>query len=272
MTVLSLGSDDPFGIAGHYGSQVSSGTGSMMDFGHFHSLLGGHTSVGAVRPSESEQRPDWSAVMDPLMKDILDMMNVGLTQTLLPQNQTDKPCDEDIIKFCSEGAFGGKFKSSLQCLGQQPGKLSDACKNDVKASLPYSCAHEITDACDGLDKSIVACLSEKDKTQSLSKECKSSLDITKSVIHKVNTGPITVLNLAPMNDTHISATQITKEAHAPVWWECPAGFALGDSSGQQHETLCCSPTPETAEPKAACVKGGGQWNLASQGGDHGGTL
>jgi len=263
-TILSLGSDDPLGIAGHMGSQVSTGGGHMMDWSRFHSMLGGHTSLGSVRHAESQQRADWSAVLDPFMKDILDMMNVGLTQNLLPQNVTDRPCEKDIAKLCPEG---DKFKSPLQCLGQNAVKVSDACKKDVKASLPYSCASEISAGCDGLEKSLIVCLSEKDKSKPLSKDCKNTLEITKTVIHKVNTAPITVLNLAPMNGTHVSATQITKEAHAPVWWECPAGFVSSDNSGQQQEMPCCSPTSEMKEPKEACAAGGGQWNLASQDGD-----
>lgn len=266
MTVLSLGSDDPLGVAGLYGNGGSP-RGDLMEWSQFHSLLGGHTSLGAVQPVEGEHHADWSSVLDPFMKDILDMMNVGLTQNLLPLNQIVKPCQEDIAKLCPED----KFKSPLHCLGQHVDKVSDACKKDVKSSLPYSCAYEISAGCDGLEKPIVACLTEQDKTKPLSKDCKSTLQITKTVIHKVNTEPITVLSLTAMNGTHIAANQTTRETHPPVWWECPAGFVSNGGSGlAQQEMPCCSATPEMKEPKPACAAGGGQWNLASHGGAHDG--
>lgn len=204
------------------------------------------------------------------MKDVLDMMNAGLTQSMLPQNATEtvRPCEHDISNLCPEGE---EFKSPLQCLGHKVGKISDACKKDVKASLPYNCAHEISAGCDGLEKPIVNCLSEIDKTKPLSKDCKNTLEITKNVIHKVNTAPVTVLNLKPLNNTHIVATQTTNEAHPPVWWECPAGFVSNGGTGlAQQEMPCCSATPDMKEPKPACAAGGGQWNLAAHDGAHGG--
>merc|ERR1719161_51591 len=101
---------------------------------------------------------------------------------------------------------------------------------------------------------IINCLSELNETKPLSTECKNTLEITKSVIQKMNTAPVTVVDLKRLNDTHIAASQTTSESHPPVWWQCPADFVPNDKkSNGEKETQCCSATLAIEEPRQACT-------------------
>lgn len=100
--------------------------------------------------------------------------------------------------------------------------------------------------------------------QALSDACRNALDVTRGVIHKINTLPTTVLQLQKLNNTHVNATQTVNAKDAPVHWTCPAGFKEDKGSLGVASHACCLASRSVVHPSMACASRGGRWQLASQ--------
>merc|ERR1719235_1316062 len=215
---ISFGPDtDPAmkGTLGPLGSPTGKGS-DAMGINDLRSILGGATGNNGP-PSN----------VDPFMQDIVDAMDASMAQELLPLSHThgELPCSEDEKKFCppSERRRG----STLHCLGQHGALVSEKCRKDVKLSLPFNCAQEISGGCDGVDESIISCLSGlRSKGKTLSSECQSCLEVTKGFIRKANTLPTTVTSFSPLNTTHVSQTKTMrhKDHSTSSLWPCPSKY------------------------------------------------
>lgn len=123
-----------------------------------------------------------------------------------------------------------------------------------------------------MDEALVTCLM-KHAEPLFSKECQTALDVTRALIHQMNTAPMTIIETAPLNATHNKATRTTKsKIPAQMDWKCPLGFRRPHDSGLgTSSSACCAPTPHLkGHPRSACIGRGGVWSLAALDGPHGG--
>merc|ERR1719316_1261046 len=181
-------------------------------------------------------------------------MDSAIASQLMPLGHThheEPPCKEDETKLCPRSVF----KSALQCLGKYSDQVSEKCKKDVKMSLPFNCANELSQGCDGVDESIISCLSNRMNAKaesSISDACRGSVEITQSLLHKVNTMSSTVTSTAPLNETHVAQTKTTRTKHASAaLWTCPDGFVHREAptSAAIHEKNCCAASSSLVYPR-----------------------
>jgi len=266
MTMISFGGSSPLSMddGSQMGLTFSLGPqSSIMDISDFNSMFGGLTSNAGGMPQGMPSSADGVAsAIDPFMQSIISLMDPQMAASLLPRDATNAmrgPCDSDLKELCSGTNEREKFRSPLHCLGAHADKVSDKCKKDVKHSLPYRCASEISNGCDGITESIMECLPQK----KLGEDCQNALDVTRGVIHDVNTAPTTLLQLEKLNKTHINASQTVKAKETPMSWKCPVGFKEDAGSLGVGSHSCCSATRSVIHPSMACASRGGRWQLAS---------
>merc|ERR1719160_415424 len=133
----------------------------------------------------------------------MSAMDSAIAAQLMPlghKHHEEPPCKDDEEKLCPRSVF----KSALQCLGKYADQVSEKCKKDVKGSLPFNCANELSEGCDGVDESIISCLSNRMNAKTgkpVSDACRGSLEVTQSLLHKVNTMSSTITSTSALNDT-----------------------------------------------------------------------
>jgi len=253
---------------------MTGGLDEVMDVNDLHAILGGRTGMHGHIPGGTS---DGGA--DPFMGDIMSAMDAAIMAQILPglqHVQEEPPCKQDEAKLCPRTVF----KSALQCLGKYADQVSEKCKKDVKKSLPFNCADELSggDGCDGVDESIISCLYKRIHGHigpggvSVSDACKGSLLVTRSLLHKVNTMKTTVTSISHVNATHVSRTATTRAKRddpAAAPWMCPDGFTRNDYVPKKS---CCTAADSLVHPRGRCVGGGGNWRLHSHAGhgSHGG--
>ncbi|CEM12703.1 unnamed protein product [Vitrella brassicaformis CCMP3155] len=92
-------------------------------------------------------------------------------------------CEDDVAKLqCTT-------ISTLFCLGLHKDDVSPKCRDKIRHSVPFACAHEIQEHCttSSLFTDVAACLNHKEG--SLSKECMVSLQHTHEAVGKVGQLP-----------------------------------------------------------------------------------
>jgi len=217
-------------------------------------------------------------IEDAFMKDILHSMKSDVKKVLLETAEANNPgggfrehsaCVAESEKLCA-GA-----RSAMHCLGTKVNEVSEACKSEVKHSIPFVCSLEITNLkCDGMDRPILGCLTSNEAN--LGGACSDSLRLTHAIITRANTQTVTVST--PINETHASALTHNNNAAHPATgekWHCPAEFLQNPEGGRGISSHCCSADPsrlagsskcgvEQSDEQCArdlCWAGKGQWLL-----------
>lgn len=123
-------------------------------------------------------------------------------------------------------------------------------------------SEEISLGCDGVDESIISCLSGLSaKGKKICPSCQNALDVTKGFVRKLNTMPSTVISMNPLNATHMSQVETTRNrdvSTSPSSWTCPPSFLRESSNG-----CCGAPLDTPSNAQGLCAITGGRWNLVA---------
>lgn len=119
----------------------------------------GLTDIASVFPFAGPFAPtDDGAPGDSFLHESLAGIPRGFLEQLLPVLQarwpsTEHPCGKDVQQMCPHA------DAPLHCLGRNSGRLSDACLQEVRHTVPYICSDQIRQFCeDNLEQGILPCL------------------------------------------------------------------------------------------------------------------
>lgn len=135
----------------------------------------GLSDIASVFPFAGPFAPsDDGAPGDRFLGDMLSGVDRGFANQLLPVLQSrvaqgsDHPCDKDVKKLCPHA------DAPLHCLGLHSDEITQACKGQVKNTVPYICSQQIQRFCsDDLDRGIIPCL--EDNGKSLGQDCQDAI-------------------------------------------------------------------------------------------------
>ena len=164
---------------------------------------GAHVRVIHINP---DAQPDMignmlgDSILDRIMSEISGGFHNGL-KPLIAQarnmgSSTPHPCIADTKKFCEEDHdHSHEHFSRLHCLGLHASELSTDCAKEVESSLPFLCSGDISRFCgpeETINRSVLQCL-ETNK-ESVREVCKDSIEATRSVIQRINTQEVNLVN------------------------------------------------------------------------------
>ncbi|CAJ1327085.1 unnamed protein product [Effrenium voratum] len=90
-------------------------------------------------------------------------------------------CRADLEKHCPNA------RSQVHCLGEHRAEISEPCRKDVGASVPFVCSKAIGEFCDVLRSGMLGCL-QKHLPQ-LPRDCRDAVEMTSSALGRLSQAP-----------------------------------------------------------------------------------
>jgi hypothetical protein len=167
--------------------------GPIMPFDDFKDLFAGALMMSeggnlCARPDGLLMPCDGRGPPDPMIMDLLEGMNPGFRQQVLPtihKSDTRKPlvhqvCKPELERHCPN------VPAFLHCLGHNQAAISPECRGRVQRAVPFACHGEISRWCTGPNRgSLLNCLNLHQ--MELSRECRAATESTRQVLDKTNT-------------------------------------------------------------------------------------
>lgn len=140
---------------------------------------------GPLRPDMGMKAPMPFAQPDPFVLDMMAHLSGDAQESIMsgmhevPSNsQAPASCQQDLLKHCPQA------RSQVQCLGQYGYDVSEPCRRDVGASVPFLCHEEISRFCDVHQQGVLGCL-QRNPAQ-LSRNCHDAVAATAIVLDRLN--------------------------------------------------------------------------------------
>eukprot|EP00397_Hematodinium_sp_SG-2012_P054937 GEMP01066656.1.p1 GENE.GEMP01066656.1~~GEMP01066656.1.p1 ORF type:complete len:322 (+),score=63.22 GEMP01066656.1:115-1080(+) len=150
---------------------------------------------------------------DPFIDDIMKLMPIFDQDDhfhMLNHATHEDQCTKDVRHYCPRNQHR-KNTSYFHCMARHRNKLSQACRDAIKETVPFVCAEMRELHCDGLETGILDCLARKKKE--LHPECRYAVEATQKTIARVNAaGRIHVVNSAGHHVHTFHGPQL------PVWF------------------------------------------------------
>lgn len=122
---------------------------------------------------------------DPVVLDMMAALSGHAHDSFVPSmhevtsiSQAPASCQQDLRKHCQTA------RSQVHCLGQFSSDISEPCRKDVGASVPFLCHEEISRFCDVLKEGVLGCL-QRFQAQ-LSRNCQDAVQATASALERLN--------------------------------------------------------------------------------------
>lgn len=152
---------------------------------------------------------------DPVVLDMMAALSGHAQDAFMPSmhevtsiSQAPASCQQDLRKHCQTE------RSQVHCLGQYASDISEPCRKDVGASVPFLCHEEISRFCDVLKEGVLGCL-QRFQAQ-LSRNCQDAVQATASALARLNTA-------RPPESQPLPAAQVSPppQPQRPQAWHAP---------------------------------------------------
>mmetsp|Transcript_79051 Transcript_79051/g.189907 ORF Transcript_79051/g.189907 Transcript_79051/m.189907 type:complete len:300 (-) Transcript_79051:69-968(-) len=125
---------------------------------------------------------------DPLVLDMFSSLSNTIQELVMPKmhkassvSNAPDACRADLEKHCPNA------RSQVHCLGEHRAEISEPCRKDVGASVPFVCSKAIGEFCDVLRSGMLGCL-QKHLPQ-LPRDCRDAVEMTSSALGRLSQAP-----------------------------------------------------------------------------------
>eukprot|EP00930_Biecheleria_cincta_P062633 TRINITY_DN48092_c0_g1_i1.p1 TRINITY_DN48092_c0_g1~~TRINITY_DN48092_c0_g1_i1.p1 ORF type:complete len:382 (+),score=72.84 TRINITY_DN48092_c0_g1_i1:105-1250(+) len=151
---------------------------------------------------------------DPIVLDMMAALSGHAQEAFMPSmhevtsiSQAPFSCQQDVRMHCQSA------RSQVHCLGQNANDISEACRKDVGASVPFLCHEEISRFCHVLQEGVLGCL-RRSQAQ-LSQNCQDAVQATATALEHINSARV------PQPQPPAAQMSPPAQPQRPQAWQAP---------------------------------------------------